>query len=256
MSEVQLHHGDCLDVMPTLPQESIDLAFIDPPYAIKGTEVTRNIWDEPFDITRLKKLLLPLLSSTKLIIFMANARLAGKLIDAMPKLFRYDLVWQKSRSTGFFRAKSAPLRSHEWLLVFYKKTPAYNPQMITGAAYSDSRTSRHNQNGANFRPGTAAITAKINETSRYPSSILPIKSGHNSGNIHPTQKPIALLEWVIKSYTAPGDTVLDPMMGSGVTGAAAKRLNRKFLGIESNATYFAAAKARIEAEPTPVPLDA
>jgi site-specific DNA-methyltransferase (adenine-specific) len=168
------------------------------------------------------------------------------------KMFRYTLVWDKVRTTGFLNAKRMPLRRHEDILVFYKKLPTYNPQMVEGGEPSHSRGKKWADKGnaqddgriyGKYRHDYDAPSTKTNM--KYPTSILQF-SNRVQGRLHPTQKPVDLLQYLIKTYTDEGMTVLDNTMGSGSTGVAAVSLNRNFIGMELNENYFKTAKERIE----------
>lgn len=160
------------------------------------------------------------------------------------KMFRYCWVWEKTMASNFALAKKQPFKKHEDICVFYQKQPTYNPQMESGKSYTDRRSI----GARNASVGTDAGVKRVpieNTGARYPSSVQKFSNGNN-GNVHPTQKPVALLEYLIKTYTQENETVLDFTCGSGSTGVAAKNTNRKFIGIELDQNYFEIAKERIE----------
>ena len=221
-STVRLIHGDCLEVMPTLDPKCVALVFADLPYATPNKKVTANAWDTPFDLERLWAQVLGLGTPTTPYVFTATQPFTTHLINSHPKLFKYDLVWEKGRSNGIFAAKTRPLRSHETLLVFYEKQPTYNPQILDGGTRYAKLTAGNL--GRNYKSTYIPIAKQNFNGKMLPRSVLPIKCVNNRQILHPTQKPIALLEWLIKTYTNPGDTVLDPTMGSGTTGVACARL--------------------------------
>ena len=161
------------------------------------------------------------------------------LITSNLKYFKYDITWDKSQVTGFLNAKKMPLRRHEDILVFYKKLPVYNPQFTQGEVYEISRSHGTNNYGKQKTNSTKS------DGRRYPTSILNVPQVRVKGG-HPTQKPVALFEYLIKTYTNEGDTVLDNVMGSGTTGVACKNLNRNFIGMELDEEYFKIAQSRIE----------
>ena len=163
----------------------------------------------------------------------------AELIHSNLKYFRYEWIWQKDNGTGFLNAKKMPLKIHENILVFYKKTPTYNPQMRKGFKPYKCKQGRHSSNYGVYEQGH--ITESNGE--RYPIDIIEFKK--DSG-LHPTQKPVLLLEYLIKTYTLEGETVLDFTMGSGSTGVACVNTNRNFIGIELDENYFKIAKERIE----------
>jgi len=175
------------------------------------------------------------------IVMTASQPFTTTLISSNMGMFKYEWVWNKNRGTGIFNAKKRPLKSHENILVFYKKQPIYNPQMTEGKPYTAKQGKQ--SDGFGLKTGREIIT--INNGERYPLSSQYFIST-NGHNVHPTQKPVALFEYLIKTYTNEGDTVLDFCMGSGTTGVACRNLNRKFIGIEKDLEYFKIAKQRID----------
>lgn len=239
--EPQLFQGDCLDILPTLPACSVDLCILDLPYG-----QTALHWDTRVDLgalwTQLKRIGKP----NTAFIFFTTTRFGYELIGANPEWFRYDIVWEKNTKCGFLNARQQPMRSHEMIYVFYKKQPTYDIQgnhtRILDVEYENGATSRiygaahkYKQRWSIWEP-------------RLPVSILKIDVDNNtkSNRLHNTQKPVALLEWLIKYYSKVGDTIVDPTMGSGTTGVAARNLQRRFIGIEKDSTIYAVAKNRIE----------
>lgn len=244
---LQLYNDDCLKVMPTLPEHSIDLILADLPYA-----KTHNHWDSLIPFDSLWEQYNRIIKDHGAIVLFGQTDFSAQLIMSNPKMFRYTLVWDKVRTTGFLNAKRMPLRRHEDILVFYKKLPTYNPQMVEGGEPSHSRGKRWADKGNTQDDGKIYgkyqhdYDAPSTHTNlKYPTSILRF-SNKVQGNLHPTQKPVKLLEYLIKTYTNENMTVLDNTMGSGSTGVAAKVLNRSFIGIEQDKHYFEIAKQRIE----------
>lgn len=227
--------GDCLDVMPTLRKHSISLIFCDLPYGI-----TRNHWDSEVSLPELWKQIRRVLKPNGVVLFTGVQPYSSRVVLTNPRWFRYELVWEKCKSTGFLNARKQPLRKHEQILVFYRKRPTYTPQMGTGAPYVRSVTRRHSGNWDSHSKHTVTVS----NGTRFPVSILRFKMDKPA--LHPTQKPVALLEYLIKTYTADGDTVLDPAAGSGTTGVACKLLNRRFIGIEKESDYLQIAASRIK----------
>lgn len=243
---LQLYNDDCLKVMPTLPEHSIDLILADLPYA-----KTHNHWDSLIPFDSLWEQYNRIIKDHGAIVLFGQTDFSAQLIMSNPKMFRYTLVWDKVRTTGFLNAKRMPLRRHEDILVFYKKLPTYNPQMVEGGEPSHSRGKRWADKGNTQDDGKIYgkyqhdYDAPSTHTNlKYPTSILRF-SNKVQGNLHPTQKPVKLLEYLIKTYTNEGMTVLDNTMGSGSTGVAAVSLNRNFIGIELDKKYFDIAKERI-----------
>lgn len=167
----------------------------------------------------------------------------ANLIMSNISMYRYDLVWEKTKAGGFLNAKRMPLQAHENISIFYKKLPTYNPQMEQGKPYTKKAVT--NGDGNNYGKFNRVGQVHINNGKRFPRSVIKI-SNDNHKSLHPTQKPVALLEYLIKTYTNECETVLDNCMGSGSTGVACKNLNRKFIGIELDENYFNIAKERIE----------
>ena len=165
------------------------------------------------------------------------------LIMSNISMYRYDLVWEKTKAGGFLNAKRMPLQAHENISIFYKKLPTYNPQMEQGKPYTKKAVT--NGDGNNYGKFNRVGQVHINNGERFPRSVIKI-SNDNHKSLHPTQKTVALLEYLIKTYTNESETVLDNCMGSGSTGVACKNLNRKFIGIELDENYFNIAKERIE----------
>lgn len=230
-----LLHGDCLELMPTIADQSIDLILCDLPYA-----VTQNSWDSLIPVEPLWREYKRLIKSGGAIVLTAQQPFSSLLVASNITQFRYSLVWEKSNPTGFLNANRMPLRCHEDILVFYDKLPTYNPQKTTGHAPYRTTTGQRSSNYGNYN--------QIDTTSagdRHPRSVIKVK---NERGLHPTQKPVKLMEWIIRTYTNPGETVLDNCIGSGTTAIAALRSGRQWIGIEREAQYVEAARLRIEAE--------
>lgn len=214
--------------------KSIDLVLCDLPY---GT--TRNKWDKIIDLDKLWEHYNRIIKDNGAIVLFSQQPFSSKLIESNPKMFRYEWIWVKEQGTGFLNAKKMPLKSHENILVFYKKPPVYNPQMRTGfKPYKAKQKSA----GSNYNKSKPVVT--ISNGERYPLDVISFK--HDGKKLHPTQKPVALLEYLIKTYTNEGGLVLDNCMGSGSTGVAALELDRNFIGIELDKHYFDTATKRIE----------
>jgi site-specific DNA-methyltransferase (adenine-specific) len=236
MSTVQLMQGDCLERMKEVPDGSVDLILCDLPY---GT--TKNKWDAVIPFEPLWEQYKRVAKQNAAFVFTAAQPFTTALINSNPEDFRYNLVWDKVGTTGFQTAKVMPLRRHEDICVFYRAKPTYNPQMEVRGAPRKKGGSK-TDNGCY---GELRSTESFNNT-YYPTSILQVSNASKAGLVHPTQKPIALMEYLIKTYSNEGETVLDNCLGSGSTGVAAVNLKRNFIGIEKDEAYFAIAKARIE----------
>ena len=245
---VTLLQGDCLDIMPTLPAASVDLVLCDLPY---GT--TKNAWDCAIPLHRLWDQYRRVSKHPAAIVLTAQTPFDKVLGVSALDILKYEWVWEKESGSGHLNSKFAPLKSHENVLVFSRgsachvKDPSramsYHPQMETGKPYTClSGKPSGNYDAANCRP-----TVTVNTGLRFPKSVL--RFTRDRGNVHPTQKPVALMEYLIRTYTNPGDTVLDNCMGSGTTGVACVNTGRNFIGIEKDAGYFAIAQERILGTP-------
>lgn len=245
---VQLMHGDCIELMRSVPSDSVDLILCDLPY---GT--TECAWDSVIPFEPLWEQYLRIAKSSAAIVLTAAQPFTARLLMSRPSLFRYEWIWEKGNATGFLNAKKQPLRAHESALVFYRKQPTYNPQMTSG--HERKTASRKSVNSECY--GKALTLTEYDSTERYPRSVQFFSSDKQQANFHPTQKPVALMEYLVKTYTDPGMTVMDNTMGSGTTGVAAVRCGCNFIGIELDADHFKTAEDRIASEliaiSTPIP---
>jgi len=243
MVNIQLHHADCFDIFPQIPDNSIDLVLCDPPY---GTTACK--WDTVLDLDLMWEQLKRVTHDRTAIVLCAAQPFTSVLVCSNLKMFKYQWVWDKYHGTGFLNAKRQPLRINEDICVFYKKQPCYNPQMRFGFSSYDVKQGFVKSKNYGYQQGRAA--SKSSGT-RYPVTIVQFKrdqSRHKKA--HPTQKPVPLMEYMIKTYSNPGSTVLDFTMGSGTTGVAAKKLRRHFIGIELDPDYFQIAQERIYNTPS------
>jgi site-specific DNA-methyltransferase (adenine-specific) len=232
----QIYRQDCLTGMTSLPNCSVDLILSDPPYG-----VTENDWDSPVDLDLLWSEYKRLIRPGGAILLTAQCPFDKLLGMSNRQWLRYEWIWEKSRATGFLHARRSPLRAHENILVFYEHSPRYNPQFTEGKPY---RTGRGDQF---IRHLGRRVGAAISENSgfRFPRTVLHVPS--EGTPIHPTQKPVALFEYLIRTYTNPGDLVLDSFMGSGTTAIACINSGRRFIGFERDQQFFRAALRRIDA---------
>ena len=235
---IDLRHGDCLELMKDIPDKSIDMILCDLPY---GT--TQNKWDSVIPLEPLWEQYKRIIKDNGVIVLTSQGIFTAKLILSNEKWFKYKWVWEKSKATNFLNAKKQPLRKHEDICVFYNKQPKYNPQMTEGEPYDKGiRKNQLTGSYGEFNP----VHVK-SEGKRYPTDVVYFKTAESEGKVyHSTQKPVALLEYLIKTYTNEGELVLDNCMGSGSTGVACLNTNRKFIGIELDENYFNIAKERIE----------
>lgn len=235
---IDLKQGDCLEIMKAIPNKSIDMVLCDLPY---GT--TTCSWDKVIPFEPLWEEYNRIIKDNGAIILFGSEPFSSKLRLSNLKMYRYDLVWEKTIASNFILCHKQPLKKHENILVFYKKQPTYNPQMEEGKPYQDKRN--NGKRNLNVGLDKNLKRVEINNTGfRYPSSIQKFSNGNNK-NLHQTQKPIALCEYLIKTYTNENDVVLDNCMGSGSTGVACVNTNRNFIGIELDEQYFNIAKRRI-----------
>ncbi len=224
----RIYQMNCLDGMPLLPDHSIDLILSDLPYG-----KTKNRWDVIIDLDRLWAEYKRLIRPRGAVVLTAQCPFDKLLGQSNREWLRYEWIWEKSQATGFFHARYRPLSSHENVLVFYRQPPCYNPQFTPGKPYTLHRPPHLVQNYGRHFPGATTHNSGF----RYPRSVLRIAS--EAHPLHPTQKPVALFEYLIRTYTDPGDLVLDNCMGSGTTAVAC--LN----GFELDSEYFHLAQERI-----------
>jgi len=254
MSEVKLMLGDCLELMRELPSESVDAVICDLPY---GT--TACSWDSVIPLESLWAEYKRIVKPTGAFVFTASQPFTTALIASNMTMFKYCLVWEKGYATGFLHAKNKPMKAHEDIAVFCDGTTVhesqstnrmtYNPQMGRGDPWRrfNKRVNTGALNHAPAKSEKAFVgTRQESEGERYPRSVLRF-THHNVGNIHPTQKPVALMEYLIRTYTNEGETVLDNCMGSGTTLVACIKTGRRGIGMEMDETSFNAAQRRIEA---------
>jgi site-specific DNA-methyltransferase (adenine-specific) len=230
---IDLHLGDCLEIMKQIPDKSVDAIICDLPY---GT--TSNKWDSIIPLDALWNEYKRICNGA--IVLTAQTPFDKVLGYSNLKMLKYEWIWKKEAGTGFLNAKKAPLKDHENVLVFYEKQPTYNPQMRTGFK---PYVCKKGGESTNYRPDISENIITKSNGDRYPLTVIEFQ--RDKDKLHPTQKPVALMEYFVKTYTNEGDTILDNCMGSGTTGVACKNLNRKFIGIEKDPSYFEIAKGRI-----------
>lgn len=231
-----LRMGECLDVMRTIGSGSVDMVLCDLPYGS-----TQNKWDVVIPLAQLWQEYLRVAKPNTAFVFCAAQPFASLLVASNAADYRYEWIWEKGNATGFLNAKKHPLRAHESMQVFYRQQPPYNPQMSCGHQRKTSKRTAVNSECY----GDANSSVVYDSTERYPRSVLFFSSDKQTASYHPTQKPVALMEYLIKTYSHRGHTVLDNTMGSGTTGVACMHTGRKFIGIERDPKYFAIACGRI-----------
>lgn len=244
MSEVKLLKGDCLDLMSNIPDESIDMVLADLPYGS-----TKNKWDSQIPLDQLWEGYKRIIKPRGCIALFAQVPFAQILGASNLEMLKYEWIWEKPMSTGRLNCNFAPMKAHENILIFSKSAACYVkdksramkyfPQMTEGSPY----IVKYRGNSTNYDMKWQRQITTINNGTRYPRDVQ--KFTHDKDKYHPTQKPVALLEYLIKTYTEEGDTILDNVMGSGSTGVAAVNTGRNFIGIELDENYFNIAKERI-----------
>lgn len=240
MNKVQLQKGDCIKLMHELPDKSVDMILCDLPYGI-----TNHKWDSIIPYDDLWTEYERIIKDNGAIVLFGAEPFSTKLRMSNIKLYRYDWVWLKSRATLFQMSHKRPMNKHELISVFYKHLPTYNPQMSKGKPYKTN--GRRERKASGFLSSGMVNIPRNNKGTRYPTTILDFPNS-NAKRYHPTEKPINILSYLIKTYTNENEVVLDNCMGSGSTGVACIRNNRKFIGFELNGHYFEVAQKRINNE--------
>ena len=238
---MKLYKGDCLEVMREIPTGSVDMILCDLPY---GT--TRCKWDSIINLDELWLQYERVIKDNGAIVLTAQTPFDKVLGCSNLKLLKYEWIWEKGNATGHLNAKKMPMKAHENILVFYKKPPTYNPQKTKGHKRKVS-TTEHGRNSKKsdvYNKDKGKVT--YDSTERYPRSLQFFASDKQKSKLHPTQKPVALMEYLIKTYTNENENVLDNTMGSGTTGVACKNTNRDFIGIEMNNEYYDVACKRLQ----------
>ena len=235
IGDATLYLGDCLDHLQKIPDQSVDMILCDLPYGI-----TENAWDCVIPLDQLWANYWRVCKPSAPIVLTACQPFTSLLVMSQKQNFKYQWIWEKGNATGFLNAKKQPLRAHEDILVFYKQQPNYFPQMHMREPYFRKERATNSENY-----GISGISKEINSNgARFPRSVVQFNSV-NYGD-HPTQKPIALMEYLILTYTKIGDVVLDNCFGSGTTGVAAIQQGRRFIGMELEKKYFEIGSTRIE----------
>ena len=234
----EIYLGDCLEVMKSIPSGSIDAIITDPPY---GTTACK--WDSVIPFYLMWEQLNRIIKPNGAIVLFGSQPFTSALIMSKISWFKYELIWHKSHPTGFASSKKRTMKYHENILVFYNKQPTYNPQMTKGKP--NHWTVNKAGTVSNSQPKLGEIENK-NGDNKFPNSVMYFNCPNRNGILHPTQKPLELLEYLVKTYTNENETVLDFTAGSGTTAIACINTNRNFILIEKDNTYFELAKKRIE----------
>lgn len=231
-----IHLGDCFDILPQIEMNSIDLVLADIPY---GT--TQCKWDSVLDLQRMWSELYRVAKPKAAVVLFSAQPFTSVLVASNLKHWRTEWIWEKGNATGFLNAKKQPLRAHENIQVFYRQQPVYNPQMTDG---HERKTSKRKIVGSDCY-GQADNEVVYDSTTRCPRDVQKFSSDKQKSKLHPTQKPVALLQYLIETYSNPGEMVLDFTMGSGSTGVACQKSARNFVGIEKDPEIFKVAKQRL-----------
>lgn len=242
---MRLMLGDCLERMKEIPDGSVDLVLCDPPY---GT--TQNRWDTPLDLEKMWEQVWRVAKKNAAVLMFSQQPFTSVLGASDIRHLRYEWVWKKPQGTGFLNANRAPMKCHENILVFYRGLPDYNPQKWDSGVpyYSSHAAGSKSSNYGSYKTKDKGFSrTETTTTLRFPLDVVEFNNlARNKNVVHPTQKPVDLLEYLIKTYTEDGQTVLDFTMGSGSTGVACVNTGRDFIGIELDEGYFDIAKHRIE----------
>ncbi|MCL1507143.1 site-specific DNA-methyltransferase [Klebsiella quasipneumoniae] len=233
---IRLHNADCFEVFPQIASGTVDLVCADIPY---GTTQCR--WDSVLDLALMWEQLYRIVKPSAAIVLFSAQPFTSVLINSNLRDWRSEWIWEKGNATGFLNAKKQPLRAHENIEVFYRRQPTYNPQFTHG---HERRTSKRKTVNSECY-GKALTLTKYDSTSRYPRDVQFFSSDKQTGNYHPTQKPLALVQYLIETYSNMGDTVLDFTMGSGTAGVACQQTERNFIGIEKDAAIYRTACQRM-----------
>lgn len=247
MSEVRgegyrLIRGDCLEVLESVDSGSVDLILADPPYG-----KTKAGWDEIIPIGPMWDQLKRIMKDRGAVVLTCSQPFTTLLGSQNLKMLKESLIWEKTAATGHLNCKRRFMRAHEDILVFYSKPPTFNPQMTTGHKKRQYLRKLNKKKHSDLY-GIQTDNTFYNSETRYPRSVIKTSTDKQRNNLHPTQKPMSLMRYLIRTYSNPGDLVVDFCMGSGTTGAAAIELDRRFVGIERDVDYFKAAAERIEAQ--------
>lgn len=236
-----IYAGDCLDLLPQLADATVNLICCDLPFGTTNTGKGRNTWDQVIPMDKLWEQYQRVLKPKGIVVLNAMQPFTSYLVCSNHEWFKYELIWKKAQGTGFLNAKKQPLRNHESILIFYGVAGGtYNPQMRTGfKPYKIAKASETTCYGTTNNPHVISES----DGDRYPLSVLEFN--HDKEKYHPTQKPLALCEWLIKTYSNEGDVVLDNCAGSGSTLLAAKNLKRSFIGIEKDTKFYDVARIRL-----------
>ena len=237
---IELYNGDCLELMNVIDDKSIDMILCDLPY-----QRTQNKWDVIIPFDKLWIQYNRIIKDNGCIALFADGMFMAEMMMSNIKMWKYNLVWDKILTSGFLNANKQPLRKHEEVVIFYKKPPTYNPRKTIGKHNHSKGKPKNNANNNYSKFEFVDNKEKLGDM-KHPTSILSFSKPHPSIMKHPTEKPVEVCEWLIKTYTNEHMTILDNTMGSGTTGVACVNTNRNFIGIELDKKYFNISKERIK----------
>ena len=231
--------GDCMELLKKVPDGSVDMVLCDLPY---GT--TNCKWDTVLPLDELWKHYNRVCKKNAAIVLTAAQPFTSALIMSNPKYFKYTWVWEKSKATGYLNSKKMPMKAHEDVCVFYRKLPTYNPQMVQGTPYDKGKAHRPTDV---YGTQKGEIHVKNTTGLRYPRTVQYFKTAESEGKVyHPTQKPLSLFEYLVKTYSNPGDLILDNCIGAGTTALACIKQERDYIGMELEKKYYDITLERIE----------
>ena len=241
-----IYNQDCLEGMKNIPDGSIDMILCDLPYGVLNRQNKHAKWDNVIPFEPLWAQYKRVIKNNGAIVLFGQGMFTAELMVSQKDLWRYNLIWNKTdRPTGFLNAKRMPLREHEDVMIFYKELPVYNPQMVKCAPHQRNHSrGKMEKEQTNRCYGDMRKFDEVITDEKYPRSIIRIPREEKT--IHPTQKPVALCEWLIKTYSNVGDVVLDNCMGSGTTAVACINTNRHYIGFETSEEYCKIAEDRIK----------
>lgn len=246
LSDTRLINGDCLEILPTIADNSVDFCLTDLPYGVLNKGNKHAAWGKELPLDALWEQWKRIVKPNGAIVLFGQGLFSAKLIMSESKMYRYSLVWDKGRTTGFLNANRAPLRQHEDILVFYRQQPTYNPQkrIVEPHLRTHSRSAKSAPNSNSCYGNLKQSAQDGTSCEKSPTSILQFQKKHKDW-CHPTEKDVALLEYLIRTYTNEGDCVLDCTAGSFSTMVACVNTNRRGIGIELDETFFNIGKQRV-----------
>jgi DNA modification methylase len=250
MPNITLMQGDCLDLMKQLPDGSVDMILCDLPYGCLNKNNPNTKWDSIIPFGSIWSEYCRIAKENAAIVLFGSGMFTADLMQSNRKMWRYNIVWDKVAKTGFLNAKKMPLRRHEDICVFYKKTPVYNPQMEKCPPHKRNHSKGNMKSPTKNRCyGNFVETPTIVSDEKYPTSIVSISKEHCNGKFfHPTQKPVALYQWILSRYAKEGDIILDTHVGSASSLIACHKMRFRFVGFEIDPEYYEQAKRRLDTE--------